>query len=613
MKKINIAVFISGYGSNLQSLIDAQGKTLLSGKIAFVLSSNKDAYGIIRAKNNNIPVACLNEKEVGKDVFYSTIEKQLRKYSIDLIVLAGYLPLLNSDFVQRWNKKIINIHPSLLPKYGGKGYYGLRVHQAVLDNKEEFTGATVHYVNEEIDGGEIIAQERIKVNAKSAKELQDLVLKNVEWRLLPTTVEKVSKHLIWNDRRNLTVAVLGSGGREHALVRKIYESTMVKRIICIPGNDGIIEAENINISLDDHGEILSALKKYKVDLCIVGPEKPLSKGIVDKIHAEDIACFGPSKEAALIESSKVFSKGLMSKYDIPTASYCVFNDYFVAKNHVNNCKYPIVVKADGLCSGKGVFVCENCEQANRALDLLMCEKIFNESGNSVIIEEKLNGIEISVMALTDGERYILLPTAKDYKKAHDGNNGPNTGGMGAIAPHPIWTEALQEECVNKILKPTLSALKNEGVVFIGCLYLGLMLTDSGLKVLEYNCRFGDPETQVVLPLIDQDIVPILFNIAKRELRNHSLKILNEYCCAVVLAASGYPWNPQLGLPLENVIQADVICSGIKLNGNCFVSNGGRVLCVIAKGKQSSEAIIEAYKKVECINFDCLFFRKDIGS
>lgn len=612
-KKINIAVFISGQGTNLQALIDSQGKILLHGQIALVLSSNEAAYGLERAKNNGIATLCLNEKKVGGDVFYSILERKLRSSNIGLIILAGYLPLLSADFTKRWNKKIINIHPSLLPKYGGKGFYGLNVHRAVLENRDEYTGATIHYVNEELDGGEIIVQQKIKVTSQSAEQLQNEVLRHVEWKLLPNTVERLCRDLLAEDRRQIKVAILGSGGREHSLVRKISKSPLVKHIVCIPGNDGIIEAENVNISLDDSEKIILYLTENDVDLCIVGPEKPLSEGIADKLCKVGIACFGPSKAAARIESSKVYAKALMQKYSIPTADFSVLDDYRTAKQYVRECVYPIVIKADGLCGGKGVFICDSTDEADYALDLLMRDKMFFKSGSRVIIEEKLCGTEISVMALTDGKDFVLLPSAKDYKRAYDEDEGPNTGGMGAIAPHPIWSEELERKCIEDILKPTLSALTQEGIKYIGCLYLGLMLTNDGLKVLEYNCRFGDPEAEVVLPLIENDILPILFGVANGDMKNVSLKTSDGYCCAVVLAANGYPKSPEVNLPIANIIQNQVICSGVKLENCGFVTNSGRVVCAIGSGETKERAIQESYNRIDSILYRDLFFRRDIGS
>ena len=612
MDKCNIAVFISGNGTDLQALIDAQGNTLTHGKIAFVLSSSDAASGVKRAKLNGIPVLCLSEKKAGSDVFYATLEKHLRAREVDLIVLAGYLPLLSSDFTRRWNKRIVNIHPSLLPKYGGKGYYGLRVHQAVLDNSDEYTGATIHYVNERLDEGEIIAQEKIRVDVKTAEELQKKVLQQVEWKILPATVEKLCKEILASDETRLNVAVIGGGGREHALAQKISLSPLVRRIVCLPGNDGIVEAENVDISLSEQSEIISLLKQKHIDLCVIGPEKPLSEGLADRIRAEGIACFGPGEKAATIESSKVFAKKLMEKYRIPTAPFKVFNDYSAAVTYVKNCVIPIVVKADGLCGGKGAFVCENENDSVTALKMLMRDKTFGESGSRVVIEEKLNGVEISVMILTDGENYVLLPSAQDYKKAYDGDNGPNTGSMGAIAPHPSWTQKLKKECIDKIIEPTLVALRREGIAYSGCLYFGLMLTTDGLKVLEYNCRFGDPETEAVLPLINQDIVPLLLDCANGCLKSTAVEVSRKHCCAVVLAANGYPYRYAANVSIFNIIRGGIICAGVKLNGETFVTSSGRIVCALGCASTKDQAAQEAYDKISEINCEDVFCRKDIG-
>lgn len=613
MKKVNVAVFISGSGTDLQSLIDAQAGVLQHGQIAFVLSSSANAYGIVRAQNNNIPTLCLNEKQVGNDIFYSTLERYLRKYSIDLIVLAGYLPILSESFVARWCNKIINIHPSLLPKYGGKGFYGLKVHQAVLDSGDKFTGATIHYVTKDLDMGEIIAQENIAVDVDTAEELQIKVLREVEWKLLPQTVESLCAEMLVKDIRKLNVAIIGSGGREHALARKISESPLVKDIICISGNDGIVEAENIEISLNNFSKIINVLQERHVGLCVVGPEMPLACGLADCIRDAGICCFGPSKMAAKIEYSKIFAKNLMKKYHIPTAAFAAFDEYDDATQYVKNSDYPIVIKADGLCGGKGVFVCENQTEANIGLNMLMKERIFGESGARVIIEECLSGVEISVMVLTDGKHFVLLPSAKDYKKAFDEDKGPNTGSMGAIAPHPIWSEQIQKECICNIIEPTLLALQKEKLCYSGCLYFGLMLTEQGLKVLEYNCRFGDPETEVVLPLIESDIVPLLIACATNDLINVTLRIKDDSCCAVVLACEGYPYKFQKGVPLSGIINNNIICSGVKSCDNGFAATGGRVVCAVGLEKTTEIAVSSAYKVAEQIYCRGLFYRKDIGT
>ena len=610
--KMNVAVFISGAGTNLQSLIDAQGKVLQHGQISFVLSSSANAYGIIRAKKNNIPVLYINEKKVGNDTFYFTLEKHLKKYSIDLIVLAGYLPFLSEDFTLRWKKRIINIHPSLLPKYGGKGFYGLKIHKAVLENGDLYTGATIHYVTKDIDAGEIIEQEKMFVDADTPEELQRKVLQEIEWKLLPKVVEELCLNMIQNDKRYINIAVIGSGGREHALVRKISQSPLVKDIICLPGNDGIIEAENINISLNDFTEIICILKKRHIGLCIVGPEMSLAEGFSDCVRSAGILCFGPSKDAARIEYSKIFAKKLMKKYNIPTAQFRMFDNLVIAKDNLLKCNHPLVIKADGLCGGKGVFICKNLDESNAALELLMEKQIFGTSGTKIIIEEYLSGIEISIMVLTDGEKFVLLPSALDYKKAYDGNIGPNTGSMGAIAPHPLWTEELKIKCIKEIIRPTLWALKKEQLNYSGCLYFGLMLTSEGLKVLEYNSRFGDPETEVVLPLIENDIVPYLIDCSSNKLDQASFKIKNANSTAVILACKGYPNKYEKGKKITNVINKNVICCGVKHYDDVFVANNGRVVCAIGIGKTKELSSEKAYETVNKIEFENLFYRKDIG-
>lgn len=611
--KINIAVFISGNGTDLQAIIDSQDIIIKHGQVSFVFSSSPTAYGVMRATDHGIDVFCLNERVTGAELFYLMLEKKLREHSIDLIVLAGYIPKLSGDFVNRWRKKIINIHPSLLPKYGGKGYYGLKVHQAVLDNSDEYTGATIHYVTENLDEGEIIAQRNIRVKATTARELQYQVLSSVEWKMLPEVVEKLCLEMLLNNKNKINVAVIGAGGREHALVRKITESSLVRRVICIPGNAGIIEADKINISVCDQQNIVDTLLNEKVKLCVVGPELPISYGLADKIRSAGIQCFAPSKSAAKIETSKVFAKKFMKKHHIPTASYHVFNEYEEAENFMLHSIFPVVVKADGLCGGKGTFICHNIEEALKSLKLLMVERVYGDSGRSVIVEEYLQGVEASVMVITDGNKYVLLPSAKDYKKAFDGDEGPNTGSMGAIAPHPAWSETVEKECINNIIEPTIAALQDEGINYSGCLYFGIILTTNGIKVLEYNCRFGDPEIEAVLPLVTDDLVPLFLECSSNELKQLRISTRKGYCCAVVLASIGYPRQYEIGKELKGIINNDIISCAVKEDNNHLISNGGRVVCSIGMAESIENARKKAYENASKIKAQGLFYRKDIGN
>ena len=613
MEKVPVAVFISGNGTNLQALIEAEGDVLSHGRVAFVLSSNLNAYGLARAEAHSIPHLTLNEKSLGHDVFYALLDEKLRNYGVQFIVLAGYLPILAKDFVGRWTNRIINIHPSLLPKYGGKGFYGLRIHQAVLDNLEATTGASIHYVTESIDAGPIIAQQSIPVNATTAEELQKTVLEQVEWKLLPKTLDLLCQNYLANDSKRINAAILGSGGREHSLVRMLAKSPMIRNVVAIPGNDGMIEAKRIPVQLDAVGDLKNILIENKINFCIVGPEKPLSLGVVDELNELGIVCFGPSKEAAKMESSKVFAKEFMKRHAIPTAPFAVFDGVTEARRYLARHSFPCVIKADGLCGGKGVSIVSDFEEGAETLEKFLIQGAFGKSGRTIVVEDYLEGIEMSVMVLTDGVNYRLLPPAKDYKRAYDNDCGPNTGSMGALAPHPLWTESLKKTCVERIIEPTLSGMRDEDIEYRGCLYFGLMMTKEGPQLLEYNCRFGDPEIETILPLLLDDLTPILLECAKGDLLTDKLRVDSRFCCGVVLASKGYPGHYNKGVHIKQVLQDDIICSGVQFEKTCFVSNGGRVLLALGVGESKEEAINKAYHTLgNIVVSEGLFFRTDIG-
>ena len=419
----------------------------------------------------------------------------------------------------------------------------------------------------------------------------------------------------------MKILMIGSGGREHALIKKLLESPKVEKIYCAPGNGGIAcDAENVNISAMDIEGVVNFSKENKIDLVFVAPDDPLAAGMVDALEAEGIRAFGPKKAAAEIEASKVFSKNLMKKYGIPTADYQVFDNSKDAIDYVvNNNMAPVVVKADGLALGKGVLICQTVEDAKAAIHSIMDDKKFGESGSRVVIEEFLTGPEVSVLSFTDGKCVKPMVSSKDHKRALDGDKGLNTGGMGTISPNPYYTDEMAEICRKTIFEPTIEAMNKEGRTFKGCLYFGLMLTPKGPKVIEYNARFGDPETQVVLPRLETDLVDICEAVIDGTLGNLDIKWKKGAAACVVMASGGYPESYKKGIEMSvldekgGVEGAIVYHAGTKLENGKFYTNGGRVLGVTAVDDTLEGALKKAYEAVEKISFEGAHYRKDIGT
>ena len=415
---------------------------------------------------------------------------------------------------------------------------------------------------------------------------------------------------------NMKVMVVGGGGREHAIIKKIKKSPKVTEIFALPGNGGIAaDATCVDIGAKDLENIVKFAKENGIEFAIVAPDDPLVLGLVDLLKAEGIPCFGPEKKAAIIEGSKAFSKDLMKKYRIPTAAYETFTEMDAALSYLDTCKIPVVVKADGLALGKGVIISETLEDAKKAVRDMMEDKVFGESGSKVVIEEFLTGPEVSVLSFTDGKTLVPMVSSMDHKRALDGDKGLNTGGMGIVAPNPYYTEEIAERCMKEIFLPTMEAMNAEGRTFAGCLYFGLMLTEDGPKVIEYNCRFGDPETQVVLPLLDSDLFEIMEHVADGTLADAEVNFADDAACCVVMASSGYPVSYEKGfeITVEEGPQ-DIYIAGAKLSEDGKVlTNGGRVLGVTERGADIREAIEKAYHSVEKVHFDNAFYRKDIGS
>ena len=417
----------------------------------------------------------------------------------------------------------------------------------------------------------------------------------------------------------MNIMVVGGGGREHAIIKKLKENPRVETIYALPGNGGIAQdAVCVAIGAKDLDGICAFAAGHKIDYAVVAPDDPLVLGLVDRLEAIGIPCFGPRKSAAIIEGSKAFSKALMKKYGIPTAAYEIFTDMDAAIAYVRSGSGAVVVKADGLALGKGVFVCADRDEAEQAVRSIMGERIFGESGAKVVIEEFLEGPEVSVLSFTDGNVVVPMISSMDHKRALDGDEGPNTGGMGTIAPNPFYTPEVAGRCMKEIFLPTIRAMKAEGRTFRGCLYFGLMITKDGPKVIEYNCRFGDPETQVVLPLLKTDLLTVMQATTNGTLDQLTVEFDPGAACCVILASGGYPTHYEKGKEIvvtdeEKLKGATVYHAGTALKDGRLVTSGGRVLGVTCTAPSLEEAVKRAYDAASGITFEGVHFRKDIGA
>jgi len=417
----------------------------------------------------------------------------------------------------------------------------------------------------------------------------------------------------------MRVLVVGSGGREHALVWKLSQSPEVDGLFCAPGNGGTGQlAELVDIGAEDIESLAEFAETKDIDLTVVGPEAPLAKGVVDAFEKRGLRIFGPNKAAARLESSKAFAKNLMKKSQVPTAQFAVFDDPQAARAYVRQLGAPIVIKADGLCGGKGTIVANTLSEALGAIDLLMEDRIFKQAGERIVVEERLVGEEASIIVITDGTTAVPLLASQDHKRLLDHDKGPNTGGMGAYAPAPIVTDELAKLIMEQVIQPTLKGLANEGVLFKGVLYAGLMMTQEGPKVLEFNVRFGDPELQAILPLLKSDLVPLLDDTVEGRLSPEGCQWEAGSCVCVVLASGGYPGEYQIGKEIRGLDTVQdregllVLHAGTKRDGKRFVSWGGRVLNVVARETDIEQAVKKAYDAIEAIAFDGMLYRKDIA-
>ena len=421
----------------------------------------------------------------------------------------------------------------------------------------------------------------------------------------------------------MNIIVIGGGGREHAIVKKLRENPQTETIYALPGNGGIAaEAVCVPIGATDIDAIEAFVRERqqagedeRIGFAVVAQDDPLALGCVDRLEALGVSCFGPTANAAVIESSKVFAKDLMKRYGIPTARYEVFTDEKEALDYLKDAPVPTVVKADGLALGKGVVIAQTREEAAEAVHQMMGEHKFGASGDRIVIEEFLTGPEVTVLSFTDGKSLIPMVSSMDHKRIGDGDTGPNTGGMGVIAPNPYYTQEIADQCMREIFMPTVEAMNREGRTFKGCLYFGLMLTEQGPKVIEYNCRFGDPEAQVVLPLLKTDLLTVMQAVAEERLDSVNVEFEGGHACCVVMASGGYPVSYDKGyeITIDESVMKDVFIAGGELKDGRLVTSGGRVLGVTAVAGTLEQAISDAYGKVEKINFEKACYRRDIGA
>ncbi len=414
----------------------------------------------------------------------------------------------------------------------------------------------------------------------------------------------------------MKLMVIGGGGREHAIIKKLRKNPNVETIYALPGNGGIAaDAVCVPIKATDLDGIVRFAEENAIDYAVVAPDDPLVLGAVDRLEAVGVPCFGPRANAAIIEGSKVFSKNLMKKYGIPTAAYEVFDDMDAALRYLDTAPIPTVIKADGLALGKGVIIAQTREEARSAVRSMMADHVFGKSGDHIVIEEFLTGPEVSVLSFTDGETLVPMVSSMDHKRAHDGDTGLNTGGMGTVAPNPYYTPAVAKRCMEEIFLPTMKAMNAEGRTFRGCLYFGLMLTPDGPKVIEYNCRFGDPETQVVLPLLESDLLTVMQAVTAGRLARTEVRFSDKYACCVIQASDGYPAAYRKGYPItmtpEAAAHTDV--AGAALQDGVLVTSGGRVTGTTAVADTLEQAIREAYRLAEGVRFENAYHRSDIGA
>lgn len=617
--RIKYAVAASGGGTVFQALIDGHtAGSIPNGEIVALISNKKDAGALERARTAGIPAHFIDHTATQEEIDEAII-KVLKNSGAQFVFLAGYLRKITPTILAYC--PVYNIHPALdLQRFGGLGMYGLRVHQAVIDAKEPFTGATIHEVIEQYDQGTIIRQSKEVAVLKNdtAESLQKRVLEK-EYRLAVKVIDQLTTKMMKGEPKQMKIVIVGGGGREHALANKFHQDDPTAQITAIPGNAGILAIPNaicVPLAATDVKAITEYCEQAQPDLVMVASDDPLALGLVDMLTEKGIRAFGPTKKAAEIEWSKSFSKDFMKRHNIPTASFKVFTNCDDALDYVKQvAAHPLVIKANGLALGKGVVISRNLTESENAIRSMMLDKKFGTSGDTIIIEEFLTGPEITLLAFVDGKNYALMPTSQDHKRAFDGDLGPNTGGMGAFSPAAAWTEDIEETVIKTIVEPTIKGMANEGRQFKGILYFGLMATPRGVKVIEYNARFGDPECQTILPLLETKLLDILNACIDGALDFIEVKWKNQVALCVVIASAEYPGDVKKGHPItieDLVPSVTLIHCGTKQTPEGIVTNGGRVFCLTTTTYTMKQARDMIYKQITKIKFNGARYRKDIG-
>jgi len=618
--KIKLAVLISdaGTGTNLQAIIDGVEIGKIKAEICAVISDKTDALGLERARKHNLKIEISPTKE--------TLLPLLQKLNPDYICLAGWKQIILDEVILAYPNKILNLHPGLIPDTDNesiknpdgtdalwnKGMLTTKAIQNFLDQKATFAGSSIHFLTTNFDFGPVLGRTFEKIEAHDNVESLYSRLKKKENQLYVEVLEK----LTGNKQK---ILIIGGGGREHAIGWKVAQSPQVGQIFFTPGNGGTAKiGTNVDIKATDIAELLAFAKKEKIDLTLALPDDPLALGVVDEFKKAGLRIWGPTKNAAQIESSKAFSKDFMRRHNLPTANFEIFNNFEKAEKYIAKQSFPIVIKASGLALGKGVIICHNTQETNEALTNIMIRKVFGDAGQEVVIEEFLIGPEISIHAFTDGNNYSIFPASQDHKKIGENDTGLNTGGMGTIAPVPFITNKLLENIEKNIVAPTIKGMDTDNNFFSGLIYPGLILTEEGPKILEYNARFGDPETQTYMRLLNTDILDIFNACIDGKLNEQKIKWKKLSACTIVLASGGYPENYEKGKIISGIQEAEmqndivVFHAGTKIENNNLVTNGGRVLGISAIGKTLEEALAKAYKAIEKISFEGMQYRKDIG-
>ncbi len=629
----SIAVLASGRGSTFEYLLNARESGFLEADIVRLVVDREGTGAESLALDRGIPVLKLDRK-AGEGELSRRIEEALRGRT-DLLVCAGFLSILTEPLLSSFRGRIINIHPALLPDFGGKGMYGMAVHRALIASGLPFSGCSVHFVDAGVDSGAIIGRRRVPVFPSDDAASLARRVEAEEKPLLTGVINRLAAEIdgkTEGETELIRAAVIGSGGREHALCWNLLRDGACGSVCALPGNGGTATLEGCtNLPLPaDNEELISLLRKCRINLVVIGPEVPLVAGLADRLRSAGFPVFGPDAGSARLEGSKAFAKEFMKRHGVATAAYSVFdgNRYGEAVEFARSLGWQAAVKADGIAAGKGVLICGTREEVESALRSCF-GGTFGEAGHKVVIEELLEGPEISLFVLTDGVDSLLLPSARDYKRAFDGDRGGNTGGMGSIAPAPECTDAVRKAFTADILEPTLSGLRRDGLPFRGVIFFGLMLTPAGPKLLEYNVRFGDPETQSLMPLLPDSFARLLLSCAEGCLSKELCHPAPCHACSVAAVSEGYPEAPVSGRIIEKLPpSADmfhIFIAGAELNGaepkgtdsgrspGKLISTGGRVLSATAWADTPEKARAASYKGMSGVFFNGMRFRRDIGN